>query len=168
MAIAAAAVLGMGAVAAVSMSATPVQQSVKYGGLGSAHDHAAFVIRLDSDYVDLSQLQYQVKSPYIHVENGIGTTLHKHAESAPFGEFLASIDMSVTNGCFVTDSDARYCPEDDKKLRFFLNNTEQDIGDLMKYVLTDNDRFLIIYGNENDEALAAELERLGSIPIFRS
>jgi len=167
-AIGAAIVLGMGAVTAATFSAVPAQQGTKFGGLGSAHEHAAFVVKLDGSYIDFSQFKYQVKSLYIHVENGIGTTLHKHALYAPFSEFLNSIKMKVADGCIITDVGERYCQTPDKKLRFFLNGKEKSIDSLPGYVLSDDDRFLVIYGNESPAQIQEELDSLSKIRIFRN
>ena len=158
----------MGAVTAATLSSFPAKQSAKFGGLGSAHDHAAFVVKLDATYLEFSAPQYQVKSLYIHVENGNGTTLHNHALSVPFGEFLHSINMNVANGCYVMDDGKQYCQDGNKRLRFFLNGAVQSQSVLMGYVLEDDDRFLIIFGNETSEQIDVELARLAKIRIFRT
>jgi len=160
----------MGAVTAATFSASRVQPQPanNFGGLNSAHEHAAFVIKINGTYLDFSKYKYQVKSPYIHVENGIGTTIHKHAINVPFGEFLRSINMNIDNGCFVSDDGKEYCQNGDMKLRFFLNEKEQPVSSITNYVLSDDDRFLIIYGNETSDMIKSELDRLAAIPIFKN
>lgn len=161
-------ILGMGAVTAATFSSFPAQQSAKFGGLGSAHEHAAFIVKIDGRYLDFSTPQYQVKSSFIHVENGNGTTLHKHALRVPFGEFLHSINMNIQDGCFVMDDGKPFCPDGVKRLRFFLNGAEQPSSSIMNYVLRDNDRFLIVYGDETAEEIQQDLQKLVSIRIFRN
>jgi hypothetical protein len=168
LAVVAAVVLGMGAITAVSMASSPAQQAVRFGGLGSAHEHAAFVVKIDGKQINFAGEKYQVISQYIHVENRVGTTIHKHASSAPFGEFLTSVGMNIANGCFVMDDGNRYCDTTDKKLRFFVNGAEQPKSEILSYVLDDDDRFLIIYGSETTEQIMAELSKLDALPIFRS
>ena len=168
LAVAGIAILALGAVSAATFSSLPAQKSVKFGGIGSAHEHAAFLVKIDGTYLDFSQDKYQVKSPYIHVENRNGTTLHKHASSVPFGEFLHSIKMDVQNGCFVLDDGKQYCQEGEKRLRFFVNGAEQPASALMNYVLEDDDRFLVIFGDESPEEIREELAKLASISIFRT
>jgi len=168
LAVAGIAILAMGAVSAVTFSSLPAQQSVKFGGLGSAHEHAAFLVKLDGNLINFAQQQYQVKSPYIHVENGVGTTLHKHASHVPVGEFLRSLGMNIVNGCFVLDDGNRYCGDGTDNLRFYVNQVEQPSSFIMGYVLNDDDRFLVIYGDESAEEIQQELLRLVAVPIFRS
>jgi hypothetical protein len=139
--------------------------SNKYGPIGSAHQHAAFLVKLDGVPIDFSQGKYQVKSRLIHVENNDGTTLHRHATGVPFIEFLKSVDMDIRNGCFVRDDGREYCDTADKKLQYFVNGTQTD--SIADYVVNDNDRILVIYGDENGNELKQEIDALRKIPIRR-
>lgn len=159
-------VLGLGAVTATSFTSST--SSAKFGGIGSAHEHAAFVVKVDSNAIDFSAMKYQVKSQYIHVENGIGTTLHKHASFVPIGEFLKSVGMDISNGCFTMDDGKRYCDSDEDRLRFFVNGAEHPKSQIMGYILNDDDRFLVIYGNETPDEIQRELSKLDEVQIFRS
>lgn len=159
--------LAMGAVALVATQAS--SPNTRFGGINSAHEHAAFIIVIDGKRIDFSQDKYQVKSLFIHVENMIGTTMHKHASQVPVGEFLKSVGMSVTdNNCFVSDDARQYCSTGGKTLRFFVNGEEREPKTIMNYILNDDDRFLLIYGAESQAQINTQLESLGRIPIFRS
>jgi hypothetical protein len=136
-----------------------------YGPVGSAHEHAAFAIKLDKVPVDFSQGKYQVQSRLIHVENNDGTTLHRHATEVPFGEFLKSVDMDIKNGCFILDDGKEFCDTADKKLRYFVNGTEKE--SITDYVLNENDRILVIYGDENNNEIEQEIDALRQVAIRR-
>lgn len=144
--------------------------AARYGDLGSAHEHAALLISLNGTDVDLAQQKYMVRSNYIHVEsyNGTldGTTLHKHSSNVPIGEFLKSIRMDISNGCFVTDNNQRYCDTDEYKLKSYVNGNETN--DIMNYVLNDDDRILITYGNQNSSELDREFQKLNNLPINKT
>jgi hypothetical protein len=165
-AIVAIAVLAMGAVSAATFS--PATTAAKFGGLNSAHEHAAFIVKLDGKEINFAQQKYQVRSPYIHVENFDGTTLHKHASKAPFGEFLKSLGMNIANGCFVMDDGTQYCDTNRKLLRFFVNGIGQPSSSIMGYVLNDNDHFLIIYGDETTAELQYEINKVQALPVIKS
>ncbi|HEX2068377.1 MAG TPA: hypothetical protein VHF08_06710, partial [Nitrososphaeraceae archaeon] len=84
------------AIAVISAIMYSTQQSSNnnnnnYGPVGSAHEHAAFAIKINGQQIDFSQPKYQVQSRLIHVEGGDGTTLHRHATGVPFGEFIKSV-----------------------------------------------------------------------------
>ncbi|HKU50568.1 MAG TPA: hypothetical protein VJP79_11500 [Nitrososphaera sp.] len=157
-----AALVAVGVAAAVL---TPKGPSNSYGPLGSAHEHAVFEVRLDGKAIDFSQSKYQVKSQFIHVEGGDGTTLHRHATGVPVGAFFQSIGMDIdeNNNCFISDDGSRYCDDGAKQLRYFVNGTERD--SITDYVLSQNDRILIIYGSESQEQLQAEFDKLDNTPI---
>jgi hypothetical protein len=131
--------------------------------LGSAHEHAVFAVILDGQKIDFSKSQYQVKSRFIHVEGGDGTTLHRHAQNVPFSEFLNSVGMGIQNDCFVRDDGQQFCDSADKQLRFFVNGDEVEL--IENYVVEDEDRLLVIYGNQSDEAIQRELALLDETPV---
>jgi hypothetical protein len=158
------AVIAVAAISAIIFSLQP-NSSNNYGPVGSAHEHAAFLVKLDGVPIDFSQSKYQVKSRLIHVENNDGTTLHRHATDIPFIEFLDSVDMDIRNGCFMGDDRREYCDTADKKLRYFVNGTET--GSISDYVPNENDRILVIYGDENDNEIKQEIDALRQIPIRR-
>jgi hypothetical protein len=157
-----AAVIAIAAVSALMYSAQQQQSSNNnnnnYGPVGSAHEHAAFAIKINGKQIDFSQPKYQLQSRLIHVEGGDGTTLHRHATGVPFDEFLKSVNMNIKNGCFILDDGKQYCNNKENKLRFFLNGNETD--SINSYVINPNDRILVIYGNENADQINQELDAL--------
>ena len=135
------------------------------GAIGSAHTHAAFLVKVNGENIDFSQPQYQVVSDYIHVENGDGTTLHRHATNVTFAEFLKSVKMDIDeeNNCLDFTNGTQYCNNNDNQLRTFVNgNPTNSISD---YVINDNDRLLVIYGNETEEQVSEALDELNNIEI---
>ncbi len=158
---------GIGAVIA-AIAAAFAYQSINPPApfvLGSAHEHALFAVILDDQKIDFSQRQYQVQSQFIHVEGGDGTTLHRHAERVPFSFFLESVRMSIQGDCFVRDDGAQFCSDGDKQLRFFVNG--QEVSSISDYVLEEEDRFLVIYGNQTSEEIQQELDLLDSMPLMK-
>ena len=136
-----------------------------FGPLGSAHEHAAFLVKVNGKNIDFSQPKYQVQSDYIHVENGDGTTLHRHATNVTFVDFLKSVKMDIDkkNNCLAFTNGTEYCDDNNNKLRTFINGNST--GSISDYVLKNNDRLLVIYGNETDEQIANALDELNKIKI---
>lgn len=136
-----------------------------FGPLGSAHEHAAFLVKVNGQNIDFSQPKYQVQSDYIHVENGDGSTLHRHATNVTFADFLKSVkmDIDMKNNCLIFTNGTEYCDDNNNKLRTFINgNSTKSISD---YVLNNNDRLLVTYGNETDEQSDKALDELNNIEI---
>lgn len=157
------------AVAAIGIAAAAMAPSgPNFGPLGSAHQHAVFEVKLDGQAIDFSQSKYQVRATgnqYIHVEGGDGTTLHRHSTMVPFGEFLRSVNMNIENNCFVTDTGEQFCDEEDgKQLRYFVGDTERD--SIMGYIIQEEDRVLVIYGDETQDEINQEIDRLADMPVI--
>jgi hypothetical protein len=153
-----AAVAAAGAAAAVLTPRGP-----DFGPLGSAHEHAVFQVVLDGQPIDFSQQKYQVRTQYIHVEGGDGTTLHRHSSKVPVGEFFRSVNIDIRDNCFVLDNSDQFCDDGGKQLRFFVNGTER--ASISDYVLQENDRILVIYGDEDQSELQAKFDELNSTPV---
>ena len=136
-----------------------------FGALGSAHEHAAFLVKIDGTNIDFSQPKYQLQSDFIHVEDAVGKTLHRHANGVTFNDFLQSVNMNIDteNNCFVGDDGVQYCSNPDKQLRTFLNGEETNL--LSERVITDNDRILVLYGNETQDQVNQALDELNNIDI---
>ena len=133
-----------------------------YGVLGSAHVHAAFAVKLNGTKLDFSDNKYQVKSRFMHVENGDGDTLHRHATGVPIAEFFRSIKMNVTDSCFTNDNGTKYCSNGKENLEFYVNgNKTKSIAD---YVFNDDDRILIVYGDSPIQ-VKQDLDQLQQSPI---
>ena len=133
-----------------------------YGVLGSAHVHAAFAVKLNGTKLDFSDNKYQVKSRFMHVENGDGDTLHRHATGVPVAEFFKSIKMNVTDSCFTNDNGTKYCSNGKQNLEFYVNgNKTKSIAD---YVFNDDDRILVVYGDSPIQ-VKQDLDQLQQSPI---
>ena len=133
-----------------------------YGVLGSAHVHAAFAVKLNGTKLDFSDNKYQVKSRFMHVENGDGNTLHRHATGVPIAEFFKSIKMNVTDSCFTNDNGTKSCSNGKENLEFYVNgNKTKSIAD---YVFNDDDRILIVYGDSPIQ-VKQDLDQLQQSPI---
>src|ERR687890_1683718 len=143
--------------------------SATYGTLGSAHEHAALLVDLNGTKIDFAKQKYMVRSNYIHMEsyNGTldGTTLHKHAAKVPIGEFLKSLRMDISNGCFITDENKRFCENNNSKLTYYINGNQTK--DIMGYVLKDDDRILIHYGNQSSSEVNNDMQELNNLTINR-
>jgi hypothetical protein len=153
----------------------------KFGTVGSAHEHAAFIINVNGTPIDFSQPQYQLMSRLIHVEGGDGFTLHRHTDRVPFGEFLRSENMNLEDSCLsisegTSDQQGQqqgqqleYCTNGTEELRAFVNGEElEPPSSLVDYILRDDDRILLIYGNQTTDQLTEALSELEEVPILKT
>lgn len=169
-------------VAILAISGTRYSSEInKFGTVGSAHEHAAFIVNVNGTPIDFSQPQYQVKSRLIHVEGGDGFTLHRHTDRVPFGEFLRSENMNLEGNCFSISEEnsspqsqqqgqqREYCTNGTEELRAFVNGKElESPSALSDYILKDDDRILLIYGNQTADQLTQALSELEQVPILKT
>jgi hypothetical protein len=161
-----AAIIAIAVISAVMYSTQQSGNNNNYGPVGSAHEHAAFAIKINGKQIDFSQSKYQVQSRLIHVEGGDGTTLHRHATGVPFAEFIKSVNMNIENGCITLDDGNQYCNNEVNKLRTFINGNETE--SINNYVINPDDRILVIYGNENADQINQELAALRETEIIET
>ena len=150
--------LGIMAYAVTVYSGHLERPDQNFGALGSEHVHAAFAVKINGEELDFSQEKYQVQSQYIHVENNDGNTLHRHATGVPVGEFFASLGMNVTDSCFTLENKTSYCSDGNSNLEFYVNGNKTN--SIANYILKEDNRILIVYGNKNAMETQQDLDAL--------
>lgn len=160
--------VGVGIAVAIAAAVMAYSQLRPFGPVGSAHVHAGFAVILNGQEIDFSQTRYQVdttRSQLIHMEGGDGTTLHRHATGVPIEEFLHSVRMDIVNNCFVNDNGAQYCEGGDNRLIYFVNG--QEVDDIMGYVLNEDDRILITYGDLTEQQIQEQIDTVNDRPLVK-
>ena len=135
------------------------------GPLGDEHEHAAMSVLIFGDQFDFSSPAYQVKSSYIHFEDNNGETVHRHASNVTMGYLFDTINIGLTDKCFVFPDKREFCNNEQYGLKFFVNH--EPLPDLRNYVLHEDDRILVSYGNENSTKIEEQLVSVDAISIHR-
>ena len=140
------------------------------GQYGSDHAHAAITVFVEGEQLNFGLPQFQVTSRYIHFENHNPYQIHKHATNVPLEMLFASIGMRVTSDCIIlnygesTDiPKGEFCSEKDQSLIFYVNGEEYH-SDISQYMIEQNDRILISFGET--ESIPKQLAYLDSLRIF--
>ncbi len=134
----------------------------KTGILGSQHIHADFKVFVDGKPFNFADTKYYMKSSFIHLddsqnkEDALGV-LHMHATGVPLWVFFKSIGMNFDKNCITLENNEKFCNDENKKLKFFVNGKENN--EFENYVFDDLDKILITYGEGND--LDQQLNSLG-------
>lgn len=135
------------------------------GALGSAHDHAALLVKIFGDTFDFDGPAFQIKSSWIHFEGRDGTTIHKHADGVTLGYLFDTLNIGLDEKCYVFPDGKSFCTQEDYKLNFFING--EQVSDIRDYEIMDNDRVLILYGSETPEEIEGYLLQLENQEIVR-
>ena len=135
------------------------------GKLGDEHIHASLLVSIFGDKFDFSTPNYQVKTPWIHFENQDGDTIHRHSTGVELEFLFNSMSVGVDENCFVFPDGRQFCNNEDYSLKFYIN--QQLVKDLRQYVIQEDDRILITYGNEDQLAIDKQLAELNAQAINR-
>ena len=135
------------------------------GKLGEEHIHASMLVKIFGDKFDFSTPNYQIKTSWIHFENQDGDTVHRHATGVELEFMFNSMNIAIDDQCFVFPDGRQFCTNDDYTLQFYIN--QQKVDDLRNYIVQEDDRILITYGNEDQEAIEKQLAELNAQTINR-
>jgi len=135
------------------------------GKLGDEHIHASLLVKIFGDKFDFTTPNYQVKTSWIHFENQDGDTIHRHSTGVELEFLFNSMKIALDDECFVFPDGRQFCTNDDYTLKFYIN--QQKVDDLRMYVIQEDDRILITYGNEDQETIDKQLAELNAQAINR-
>ncbi len=135
------------------------------GERGSAHDHAAILVKIFGDEFDFSAPAYQIKSSWIHFEGRDGSTIHKHATGVTLGYLFETLSLRLSDQCFEFQDGRNFCTNDDYELVFFING--EKVRDIRDYEIEEDDRILISYGAETPEELESQLLQLENQELIK-
>tara|TARA_Y100000310_G_scaffold311930_1_gene358702 strand:- start:64 stop:660 length:597 start_codon:yes stop_codon:yes gene_type:complete len=135
------------------------------GKLGDEHEHASILVKIFGDKFDFTSPAYQIKSSWIHFEDSDGTTIHRHSSGVTLGYLFANLGIGIDSECYKFPDGRQFCTNEDYSLKYYINH--QIVKDINDYVLDDNDRILITYGNQTPEEIEEQLMELDSQIIKR-
>ena len=130
------------------------------GRLGGEHEHASLLVRIFDDKFDFAVPSYQIKSSWIHFEESDGTTIHRHASEVTLGYLFNSLNIGIDSECYSFPDGRQFCTNEDYSLKYYLNH--QLVDGINDYVIQDDDRILITFGNETPEQIEEQLIELDS------
>jgi hypothetical protein len=134
------------------------------GPLGNVNVQAGILTMIYGQQFDYSSAAYQVKNAYIDFEKENGETIHMHAANVTLGFLFNSLNIGLTDNCFTFPDKRAFCTDDKYSLKFFINHHQ--VQDISNYVIKQNDRILISYGNENSTQIDAQLAKLDSFTLI--
>jgi len=117
------------------------------------HTHADFKVYLNGSFINFSQDKFQSNEEHllsqdVHLHDGNGNIIHFHKAGITMKDFFNSINMDISNNCFVDDLGHNYCNNKNYSLEFYVNGLK--INNYENYVSKDLDRILIAYVNKNE------------------
>ena len=135
------------------------------GVMGSEHVHASLLVKIFGDTFGFNGPAFQIKSSWIHFEGRDGTTIHKHATGVTLGYLFDTLSIGLDDQCYVFPDGSSFCTNEDFTLKFFING--EQISDIIEYEIMDDDRILIVFGDETLEEIEAYMLQLENQEIIK-
>ena len=142
---------------------SPPQQPYEGSILGDAHEHASILVKIFGDRFDFSQPKFQIKSSWIHFEGLEGNTIHRHSKNVTLGYLFETLNIGLSDQCFVFDDGREFCTNGKYSLKFYINGKQVD--EINSYIIYDGDRILVSYGSENEDEIAEQIAELNGQEI---
>ena len=130
------------------------------GALGSEHSHAALLVKIFGDTFEFSSPAFQIKSTWIHFEGRDGSTIHKHATGVDLGYLFETLGIGLDDQCYIFPDGKQFCSNEDYSLKFFINR--EQVSDIRDYEIMEDDRILIVFGDETPEEIEAARKAISS------
>ena len=128
------------------------------GMLNDEHEHASLLVRIFGDKFDFSLPNYQVKTAWIHFEDQDGETIHRHASGVELEYLFNSLNIGLNSNCFIFADGRQFCTNEDYSLKYYINH--ERVSDISHYVIEEDDRILISYGDETEKEIEEQLAEL--------
>lgn len=158
-------IVGYSAYTFVNMQGSAPGTPPGAGALGDDHVHASILVRIFGDKFDFSSPAFQIKSSWIHFEGQDGDTIHRHSTGVTLGYLFETLGITVNDECYIFPDGRPFCNNDDYSIKFFINH--EQVQGITGYVINDDDRILISYGDESQEEIDAQLLELDNQLILR-
>jgi hypothetical protein len=120
------------------------------------HVHADFRMYINDERIRFTDAKYQSEvgrklADYIHFHDGSDEVIHRHANGITLAAFFDSLGLKLTNTCVTLDTGTSYCRGDDGELMLIVNGLP--VHDIEHYILADNDRILLYFGDPQNPHL---------------
>lgn len=143
----------------IGIGVTPV-----YAELLEKQADAAILVKIFGDEFTFYSPNYQMKAPQIHFADGNSNSFHRYHEDGTMQLLFNSMDVKISDLCYVFPDERAFCTNEDYSLKYFIN--DKLVSDIRNYIIQDNDRILITFGGETDKKISElYLSELNSIKI---
>jgi hypothetical protein len=131
---------------------------LKIGPLGSQKIYADFAVFINGEQYNFNNSWFVERSPYIYIRAPYYSLLHMDATNVPLKIFFKSINWDISRDCIKLHTDEIYCTNETHTLKFYVNG--ERIEDISNYAFSDLDKVLISYGDESEEEIEKQMEKI--------
>lgn len=119
---------------------------------------ASFLIFTNGTKRDFSASRYHNLTDFVYLVAENPTTIHVKKKGVTWEDFFGTLPMKLTENCLTTGAGQLFCSNGFETLKFYLNGVKTE-GVLDKEI-KDGDKFLISYGEDNEEEIKRQLNQI--------
>ena len=123
---------------------------------GEVHVHGDFLMYLGDTRIRFTDKKYQSEVGHAldaaqHFHDGNDEVIHRHADNVTLVDFFRSLGITLTNPCLMLDDRVMRCTDRSNELMLFVNG--EQVTDIVKYIIQEEDRIFLYYGDPNNPNL---------------
>ncbi|MBI2051593.1 hypothetical protein HYT33_02405 [Candidatus Roizmanbacteria bacterium] len=127
--------------------------SVDYEASFGIFTHGAFRV--------FTAAMYHNQSPDVFIQADNPNIIHVKKTAIAWNDFFKTLPFKLTKDCLVTGTGEKFCTGFGGTLQFFLNGVKDD--GLLDKTIQKGDRALITFGNENEEQVLKQFQKIPPI-----
>jgi cytochrome c-type biogenesis protein len=105
---------------------------------------AQFEIHTHGTKRTFTDKKYHQRSTEVYIELPDPHVVHVKKAGTTWGEFFATLPMSLTKDCLTTGTGQKFCSSDNQQLRFWINEVET--ANALELEIQSNDMLKVVYG----------------------
>lgn len=123
---------------------------------------AGFAIFTNGTFRIFTAPMYHNQSEDVFIESSNPNIVRVKKADITWDDFFKTLPFKLAKDCLTTGTGQTFCTNSNGKLSFYLNNIED--SSVLEKQINKGDRLLVTYGNENEEQIQLQLQK---IPLLR-
>lgn len=141
---------------------TSLKQSSKSSSVPEAvNKQASFAIFTNGIFRVFTAAMYHNLSNDVYIEASNPNIIKIKKDGITWNDFFSTLPFKLTHECLTTGTKETFCTNKDMTLKFYLNG--EKIAKFLDQVIEDRDKLLVTYGNESDETIKKQIEKIPNV-----
>ena len=140
-----------------------IQPSVVISPANRVVDYkAAFAIFTNGTFRVFTAAMYHDQSEDVFIQADNPNIIQVKKSNITWDDFFRTLPFKLTKDCLITGTGETFCSNNISRLGFYLNRKEDP--NALDKVISKGDRLLVTYGNENEQQIQNQLQK---IPVIK-
>lgn len=122
---------------------------------------ASFAIFTDGTFRVFTASKYHNLSQDIYITAQKPNTVIVKKENITWGDFFKTLPMELSSDCLTTGTGQRFCTNQTKTLKFYINGGK--IENFLERKIQNGDKALITFGDESEQQIQNQIRGISDI-----